>query len=144
LPLIGLHVDLQGHTIRAVAVLMPVVGVGLGLMIAVLRIVMVARAVEQMLRADRLGAGPNESVIVGGPDVVVAEAGLMHPAIVVTAGALATLDDDELAAGLAHERGHVVITCCSRTRSATTPPPGCSRVRECCDGAPVPARARCR
>jgi Zn-dependent protease with chaperone function len=39
--------------------------------------------------------------------VLVAAAGLMHPRLVVSAGALAVLDDEELAAGLAHENGHI-------------------------------------
>jgi Zn-dependent protease with chaperone function len=107
LPLVGLHVDLQGHTLGAVAVLVPVVGVAFVLTRDVLRMVRAARSVERMLRSDALGTGPNRSVIVGGPEVVVAATGLVHPTVVVTAGALATLDDDELAAGLAHEDGHI-------------------------------------
>jgi beta-lactamase regulating signal transducer with metallopeptidase domain len=44
---------------------------------------------------------------VGGADVVLASAGLAHPRMLVSAGALIELDDDELAAGLAHEQGHI-------------------------------------
>jgi beta-lactamase regulating signal transducer with metallopeptidase domain len=46
-------------------------------------------------------------VIVGGDDVLLAAAGLTHPTVVVSAGALTALDDAELAAGLEHERGHI-------------------------------------
>jgi hypothetical protein len=108
MPLVGLDIDLQGHMLGAVAVLMPVVGVAVTLIRATLRMRRAARSVEQMLGSKALGIGPDESVIVGGPEVVVAAAGWLHPTVVVTAGALATLDDDELAAGLAHEHGHVV------------------------------------
>jgi Zn-dependent protease with chaperone function len=107
LPLVGLHLNLQGHTLGTVAVLVPVVGVGFALTRAAVRMMRVARSVDRMLRSAALGTGPDASVIVGGPDVVVAAAGLRRPTIVVTAGALATLDDDELAAGMAHEKGHI-------------------------------------
>jgi beta-lactamase regulating signal transducer with metallopeptidase domain len=44
---------------------------------------------------------------VGGDDVVLAAAGLARPTLVVSAGALARLDDAELAAAIAHERAHI-------------------------------------
>jgi hypothetical protein len=108
LPVVELHLDIQGHTLGAVAVLVPVVGIAFALTRAVLRMLGVARSVGRMLRAEALGAGPQQSIIVGGPEVVVAATGLVHPTVVVTAGALAALDEDELAAGLAHENGHIV------------------------------------
>jgi beta-lactamase regulating signal transducer with metallopeptidase domain len=54
-----------------------------------------------------LGRGPQGSVIIGGDDVVLAAAGLARPTLVVSAGALARLDDAELAAAIAHERAHI-------------------------------------
>jgi bla regulator protein blaR1 len=107
LPLMGLHVDLEGHTLGAVGMLVPVVAVAFALTRAAVRIMRVARSVDRMLRSAALGRGPNGSVIVGGPEVVVAAAGIRRPTVVVTAGALATLDDEELAAGMAHEKGHI-------------------------------------
>ena len=53
------------------------------------------------------GRGPEGSVIVGGDDVVLAAAGLARPTLVISAGALARLDDAELAAAIAHERAHI-------------------------------------
>lgn len=106
-PLIGLQVDIHGHAIGAVAVLVPVVAVAGALLVAAGRMARALRSVRALVTERALGVGPEGSVIVGGPDVVVAAAGLARPQIVVTAGALATLDDDELAAGLAHERGHI-------------------------------------
>jgi hypothetical protein len=108
LPFVGLDLDIQGHTLGAVAVLVPVVAIVFALARAVLRMLGVARSVGRMLRSDALGTGPSHSVIVGGPEVLVAAAGLVRPTVVVTAGALTALDDDELAAGLAHETGHIV------------------------------------
>jgi beta-lactamase regulating signal transducer with metallopeptidase domain len=107
LPLVGLHVDLEGHTLGAVGMLVPVVTVAFALMRAAVRMMRVARSVDRMLESAALGRGPDGSVIVGGPEVVVAAAGIRRPTVVVTAGALATLDDDELAAGMAHEKGHI-------------------------------------
>jgi bla regulator protein blaR1 len=40
-------------------------------------------------------------------EVLVAAAGLRRPQVVVSAGALMTLDDQELAASLEHEHGHI-------------------------------------
>lgn len=51
--------------------------------------------------------GPGGSIVVGDREVLLAAVGWRHRAIVVSAGALAALDDDESAAGLAHEQGHI-------------------------------------
>ena len=61
---------------------------------------------RRLVRAP-LGRGPEGSVIIGGDDVLLAAAGLAHPTLVVSAGALARLDDAELAAAIAHERAHI-------------------------------------
>jgi hypothetical protein len=106
-PLLGLHLDLQGHTIGAALVLVPAVASAAALVLAAARTVSTLRSLRDLLASRALGVGPEESVIVGGPDVVVGSAGLVRPRILVTAGALATLDDEELAAGLAHEHGHI-------------------------------------
>ena len=65
-----------------------------------------AFAVRRLVRTP-LGRGPENSVIVGGDDVVLAAAGLARPTLVISAGALARLDDAELAAAIAHERAHI-------------------------------------
>jgi hypothetical protein len=107
LPLAGLGVDVHGHAIGDVAVLTPAAMIAVSLVVAVLGTVRAASVLTATLRWKSLGAGPQDSVIVGGPEVLVAAAGLLHPKIVVSAGALAVLDDEELAAGLAHEHGHI-------------------------------------
>ena len=45
--------------------------------------------------------------MVSGADVFVGAAGIWRPRVVVSAGALAMLDDDELRAAIDHEYGHV-------------------------------------
>jgi Zn-dependent protease with chaperone function len=107
LPLAAAHLGLEGHRVGDAATVLPgflvaasVVSVGVGVFRA-------ARSVRRLIERHALGAGPGDSVIVGGPDVVMAAAGLRRPRVLVSAGALTKLDDDELNAGLDHERGHI-------------------------------------
>jgi beta-lactamase regulating signal transducer with metallopeptidase domain len=66
-----------------------------------------ARAARRLVEQCALGEGPRDSVIVGGPEIEFAVAGIARPRIVVSAGALARLDDEELAAALDHEQAHI-------------------------------------
>jgi bla regulator protein blaR1 len=104
---IGVHADFHGHAIGGAAVLTPPALIALSVLAALVGTMRAARAVAATLCRASLGAGPQNSVIVGGPEVLVAAAGLIHPKVVVSAGALTVLDDEELAAGLAHENGHI-------------------------------------
>jgi bla regulator protein blaR1 len=96
------HHQVAGHAAAALG------GVALAasLLWAMARVAQAALAVRRLVRAP-LGRGPEGSVIVGGDDVLLAAAGLAHPTLVVSAGALARLDDAELAAAIAHERAHI-------------------------------------
>ena len=107
LPLLQVHLDVHGHVLGAAGVLAAAGIVATSLVLSLLGTFRARRAVAGALQSWSLGDGPEGSVIVGDPDVVVAAAGLLHPRIVVSAGALAALDDEELAAGLAHESGHI-------------------------------------
>lgn len=66
------------------------------------------RAVRRLLGRESLGPGPQGSVIVGGREILLLAAGFSRPRVVVSVGALTALDDAELAAGLGHERAHIV------------------------------------
>lgn len=108
LPLVTTHMGLDGHRIGDAAIIVPpfvlafsAVSVGVGVFRA-------ARAVHGMLVRSSLGQGPRDSLIVGGAGVLLAAAGITRPRVLVSAGALTALDDDELAAGLDHERAHIV------------------------------------
>ncbi len=107
LPVLTAHLGLNGHRVGDAATVLP----GLLVMVSVLSVsfgvARGARAVRRLLTRDALGPGPSDSVIVGGPEVMLAAAGLRKPRVVVTAGALLELDDEELAAGLDHEHGHI-------------------------------------
>lgn len=107
LPLLQVHLDVHGHVLGAAAVLATAGLVAMSLALVLFDTVRARRAVAGALQNCSLGDGPQGSVIVGDPDVVVAAAGLFHPRILISAGALAALDDEELEAGLAHESGHI-------------------------------------
>jgi hypothetical protein len=97
------HHQVAGHALAAVG--------GLALVISLLwalwRVVQATLAVRRLVRTA-LGRGPQGSVIVGGDDVALGVAGLARPTLVVSAGALARLDDAELSAAIAHERAHIL------------------------------------
>jgi Zn-dependent protease with chaperone function len=97
----------EGHGMADLALFVPGAVLVVSLMLVCIRTARSAKAARRLLGANVLGRGPQGSVIVGGPEIVFAVAGLIHPRIVVSAGALASLDDAELAAALDHERGHI-------------------------------------
>jgi hypothetical protein len=96
------HHQLAGHALAAAGGL----ALTISLLWAVGRVIQAALAVRRLVRAP-LGHGPGGSVIVGGDDVMLAAAGLTRPTLVVSAGALARLDDAELRAAMAHELAHI-------------------------------------
>ena len=106
-PFVTTHLGLDGHRLGGVAVLVPALVLAASTLWAAFGVWRGARGVRRWLRRHSLGTGPSSSVIVGGSDVMVAAAGLRDPRVVVSTGALLSLDDAELTAGLAHEWGHV-------------------------------------
>ena len=107
LPVLTAHLGLDGHEIGDAATIVPGLLVIVSVLSVTFGVLRGARAVHRLLARDVIGRGPSDSVIVGGPEVMLAAAGLAKPRVVVTAGALLELDDEELAAGLDHERGHI-------------------------------------
>lgn len=106
-PLLTTHLGLSGHSVGDLALLAPVIGLTASLASVSFGLWRAARLVGAWVRRTSIGPGPGSSVIVGEFDVVVAAAGLRRPRVVVSAGALTALDDEELAASLAHEHGHI-------------------------------------
>ena len=96
------HHQLAGHALAAAGGL----ALAVSLLWALARVVQATLVVRRLVRTA-VGRGPHGSVIVGGDDVVLAVAGLARPTLLVSAGALARLDDAELAAAIAHERAHI-------------------------------------
>lgn len=107
IPFLAAHLGFSGHRLADAAILTPVLVLVLSLVVALFSIRRAACGVRRWLRSSALGEGPGESLVVGGPEIVVAAAGFRRARIVVSTGALASLDEDELAAGLEHERGHI-------------------------------------
>lgn len=108
LPILTAHMGLEGHRVGDAATIVPGLAVMASLLSVAFGVVRAARSVRRLLARNSLGPGPSDSVIVTGPEVMLAAAGLARPRVVVSAGALIELDDEELAAGLEHERGHIV------------------------------------
>ena len=106
LPLLASHSGLEGHRVGDAATVVPGLLLAGSVLSVAFGVARTARAVRRLI-AHSLGQGPRGSVIVGGREIVLAAAGLARPRVVVTAGALLALEDDELAAGLDHERGHI-------------------------------------
>lgn len=106
-PLMATHLGLNGHDVGDAALLAPSLTLAASLGSVSLGLWRAARSVRTWIRRMSVGPGPQQSLIVGEHDVVVAAAGLRRPQIIVSAGALTAFDDEELAASLAHERGHI-------------------------------------
>jgi len=107
LPLVTPHLGLSGHDVGDLALLAPVLALAVSLLSVCLGLWRAAHAISRWVRRTSIGPGPQESLIVGEHDIVVAAAGLRRPRVIVSAGALISFDDEELAASLAHERGHI-------------------------------------
>ena len=107
LPGVASALNVEGHGFGDVTLLIPGLALAVSLFVACVRTARGAGSARRLVEQEAVGRGPAGSVIVSGREVVFAVAGLARPRIVVSAGALASLDDDELAAGLDHERGHI-------------------------------------
>lgn len=108
LPGLSTHLGLNGHAVGDIAVLIPIAVLAFSLLTVGHGLVRASRAVTRFVRRTAVGPGPEGSVIVGQPGVLVAAAGLTRPRIIVSPLALAVLDEPELQVSLEHERGHVV------------------------------------
>jgi hypothetical protein len=136
MPLIGDRLHAEGHAVAAVALYVPGIALVASLAHDSVRTAREVRAARGLVR-QALGRGPRNSLILGGPEVMFAVAGLAHPRIVVSAGALAALDDHELTAGLDHEQAHIarrhrfVMLLALGCRALGRAIPGCDRgIRE--------------
>jgi Zn-dependent protease with chaperone function len=106
-PVLAAHVGVLGHQVGDVLSLTPFLALNVSALWVLLRIARGARTVRRLLARTAVGTGPGGTIILGGREVMLGAAGMLHPRVVVSAGALATLDDEELAAAIAHERAHI-------------------------------------
>lgn len=105
-PLLSTHLPVDGHLVGGAAVVIPAALFAAPTLWAAWGLWQAARAVQRLL-TRAVGGGPLASLVLPDREVLVAAAGLRRPRVVISAGALLLLDDDELAASLAHERGHI-------------------------------------
>jgi hypothetical protein len=107
LPLVSAHLGLSGHPFADAALLLP----GLALSASVVWVLFgIGRAWLAMrfdLRRHSLGEGPLGSTVIEDDEVLIAVSRFGRARVMVSRAALRQLDPDELAAGLAHEVGHI-------------------------------------
>jgi Antirepressor regulating drug resistance, predicted signal transduction N-terminal membrane component len=108
LPLLSDHIGVSGHQVGDVAAPLPLLAVAGPLIAMTSSLMLTAYRLRRWLDCQSLGEGPHGSTIVPGSGLVLATTGLGRSRVVVSTGALAALDDAELAAGVEHERGHIV------------------------------------
>lgn len=106
-PALAGHVGMLGHQVGDALSLVPFVALNVSALWVAVRIARGARTVRQLLSWSTVGPGPRGTVVLGGPQVMLGAAGFLRPRVVVSAGALTALDDEELAAAIAHEQGHI-------------------------------------
>ena len=100
---------LSSHTLTDAVFALPALALAGSLVLGTVALLRADRQVQTLIREHAVGDGPGGSVVLGDGALLVAAAGLRRPQIVVSAGALMTLDDAELRAGLDHERGHIAL-----------------------------------
>jgi hypothetical protein len=107
LPFVTTEFGIEGHGVGDAALLVPGVALAGSLVWICIGTARRARAARRLIDRHVVGRGPRNSLMVSGPEVLFAVAGVTRPRIVVSAGALASLDDAELAAALDHEEAHI-------------------------------------
>jgi Zn-dependent protease with chaperone function len=97
----------SGHALGDAVLALPAFVLAGSMIAALLQLMRAARAVARLSSERIVGDGPGGSLLVADGELLVAAAGLRRPRVLVSAGALLALDDDELEASLEHERGHI-------------------------------------
>ena len=129
-PLFSRHLGLDGHDVGDAALILPGFMIAASVLSVAFGVARAAGRVRAFVRQAQLGPGPDGTLMVGGKEVMVAVAGLHRPQVLVSAGALIALDDEELAASLEHEHGHIerrhrfVLVVAQFLRALARPLPG--------------------
>ena len=136
-PALADKLEVEGHGLGDLALFVPGAALAGSLVLACISTARNAVAVRRLVTEHVVGTGPRNSLMVGGHDVLLAVAGLTRPRIVVSAGALASLDDAELRAALDHEQAHIarrhrfIMLAAIALRALGRPVPGSRRaIRE--------------
>lgn len=107
LPTIAHSLPLKGHLLGALTIGGPALILLASLGLVLCAVLTSARRLDTAMADNALPGGPDGSMILRDGAVFVGVVGLRRPRVLVSAGALVSLDDDELAASIAHERGHI-------------------------------------
>lgn len=107
IPVIATHLGLSGHKLADTAIVLPALVLTGSLLWVGVGLVRAALALRSRLARRALGPGPHGTTVVEEPGVLVALTGLGRTRILVSRDALRALDEAELDASLAHERGHI-------------------------------------
>lgn len=136
IPVIGHGLHAEGHAVAAATLYLPGIALVASLFHDSVRTAREVGAARRLVQ-NAVGPGPRNSLILGGPEVMFAVAGLAHPRVLVSAGALTALDDHELTAALDHEQAHIahrhrfVMLLALGCRALGRAIPGCHRgIRE--------------
>ncbi len=106
-PLVTAHVELSGHPFAHLAVVLPGLALAASLLWMLFALARAWVALRLHLRRRALGEGPQGTMVVADSEVIVAVPGVGRSRVVVSEAALGAMDDEELRASLAHERGHL-------------------------------------
>jgi Zn-dependent protease with chaperone function len=106
LPVVGQHLGISGHPVGHAALVLPAVALAMSLSWLLFGLARAWLALRRLL-ARHARRGPLGSTVVPDQRVLVAVTALGPGRIVVSEGALATMDDGELQASVAHERAHI-------------------------------------
>lgn len=106
-PLLTSTFGVSGHSLADAAILLPALALSGSLVWLVFGTCRAALALRLYLRCRTCGEGPMGSTVVDDADVVVAVTSLGRARLVVSQAALGAMDEEELAASLAHELGHL-------------------------------------
>ena len=107
LPMLADHLGLRGHSLADLASLLPGLTLAASVLWVAFGLARAAVGLRLLLRRRAQGRGPLDSTVVDEDRVFVALAGVGRGEIVVSRAALEAFDGDELAASVAHERGHL-------------------------------------
>ena len=114
LPILSGHLGFSGHPVAHFAVILPALMLAASVLWMLAGLVRAWLALRMHLARRALGTGPEGATILDDDAIVVAVTRLGRARILVSRAALGAMDGDELAASLAHERGHL----CRRHRPA--------------------------
>jgi Zn-dependent protease with chaperone function len=105
-PLLATHLGLSGHPVAHAAMVLPALALAASLMWLLVGLLRAWLGLRRQLRSAT-GSGPDGSTVISDNEVLVALTALGRPRIVLSDAALGVMDEGELRASVAHERGHL-------------------------------------